>query len=374
MRTIARFMDARNTAEGKFLSVLLSVLLVFSFLNVTMFTDFANAEDDAEQALVETPEDVDVPEAADEEPATDEVTEPEAEEPQEEAAPEQEPVAQEPEEEVTETPTVEEEPEADETEDRVTASGTNDGVVSSSVNTLDLYANEVEYELEPGKSVTIDNATRDTDKNWKISAGRISSSEAITSWSDSVNGVELSNAKNASVKVTASDDAEPGEYTIRHRTGWSYTYPFGYTYEYFYVTVSGVAKKTVSFDANGGSGAPSSAKYEVGTEMTLPEAGNMKRDGYEFLGWSTEKSAQSATYMSGSTYTVSEAVTFYAVWKQVVSLAFDANGAVSGSAPEGITGNVGEIVMLPEPAGLTRDGYQFMGWSPQLQCKHCVQG
>ena len=27
MRTIARFMDARNTAEGKFLSVLLSVLL-----------------------------------------------------------------------------------------------------------------------------------------------------------------------------------------------------------------------------------------------------------------------------------------------------------------------------------------------------------
>lgn len=38
MRTIARFMDARNTAEGKFLSVLLSVLLVFSFLNVTWGT------------------------------------------------------------------------------------------------------------------------------------------------------------------------------------------------------------------------------------------------------------------------------------------------------------------------------------------------
>lgn len=44
MRTIARFMDARNTAEGKFLSVLLSVLLVFSFLNVTMFTDYAGAD------------------------------------------------------------------------------------------------------------------------------------------------------------------------------------------------------------------------------------------------------------------------------------------------------------------------------------------
>lgn len=48
MRTIARFMDARNTTEGKFLSVLLSVLLVFSFLNVTMFTDYANAEDEVQ--------------------------------------------------------------------------------------------------------------------------------------------------------------------------------------------------------------------------------------------------------------------------------------------------------------------------------------
>ena len=51
MRTIARFMDARNTAEGKFISVLLSALLVFSFLNVTMFTDFANA---AEETTGET--------------------------------------------------------------------------------------------------------------------------------------------------------------------------------------------------------------------------------------------------------------------------------------------------------------------------------
>lgn len=50
MRTIARFMDARNTTEGKFLSVLLSVLLVFSFLNVTMFTDYANAEDEEGEA------------------------------------------------------------------------------------------------------------------------------------------------------------------------------------------------------------------------------------------------------------------------------------------------------------------------------------
>lgn len=83
MRTIVRFMDARNTAEGKFLSVLLSVLLVFSFLNVTMFTDYANATDE------------NAPEATVEENQSLDAVDPAADEPEEEAlegegAPEQE--------------------------------------------------------------------------------------------------------------------------------------------------------------------------------------------------------------------------------------------------------------------------------------------
>ena len=97
MRTIARFMDARNTAEGKFLSVLLSVLLVFSFLNVTMFTDYANATDEtAPEVAVEENQSLDaVDTAADE-------TEEEAEE--DEGAPEQEqPESEEPSEGVNET-------------------------------------------------------------------------------------------------------------------------------------------------------------------------------------------------------------------------------------------------------------------------------
>ena len=62
MRTIARFMDARNTAEGKFLSVLLSVLLV----EVTMFTDYAGADTTPEgdgTEIVTPLEDVEEPEA-----------------------------------------------------------------------------------------------------------------------------------------------------------------------------------------------------------------------------------------------------------------------------------------------------------------------
>ena len=85
MRAIARFMDARNTAEGKFLSVLLSVLLVFSFLNVTMFTDLANADDEvalgaATEIVAEIEDDGEVEEAeeAPEAPESPEADAPEA--------------------------------------------------------------------------------------------------------------------------------------------------------------------------------------------------------------------------------------------------------------------------------------------------------
>lgn len=99
MRTIARFMDARNTAEGKFLSVLLSVLLVFSFLNVTMFTDYAgaNPNEGEDVSLPAEEPGLTEPGAAAEEPeaekASGEVTTPAPVEEKQEAAVEEEPAA-----------------------------------------------------------------------------------------------------------------------------------------------------------------------------------------------------------------------------------------------------------------------------------------
>ena len=99
MRTIARFMDARNTAEGKFLSVLLSVLLVFSFLNVTMFTDYAgaNPNEGEDVSLPAEEPGLTEPGAAAEEPeaekASEEVTTPAPAEEKQEASVEEEPAA-----------------------------------------------------------------------------------------------------------------------------------------------------------------------------------------------------------------------------------------------------------------------------------------
>lgn len=70
---------------------------------------------------------------------------------------------------------------------------------------------------------------------------------------------------------------------------------------------------TVTYNANGGSGAPATQTLEEGTRnlsSTVPT-----RSGYEFLGWSTSASATTATYSAGQQITISGDLYLYAVWK-----------------------------------------------------------
>lgn len=72
---------------------------------------------------------------------------------------------------------------------------------------------------------------------------------------------------------------------------------------------------SVSYDANGGSGAPAAQTKYYGTNLTLSST-IPTRPGYLFDGWSTSKNATSATYPSGGTYTSNSSVTLHAVWKE----------------------------------------------------------
>lgn len=71
---------------------------------------------------------------------------------------------------------------------------------------------------------------------------------------------------------------------------------------------------TVSYDANGGSGAPSAQKKYHGTPLTLSTA-QPTRYGYTFMGWATSRTASSAAYKPGGSYTDNSNATLYAVWK-----------------------------------------------------------
>lgn len=70
---------------------------------------------------------------------------------------------------------------------------------------------------------------------------------------------------------------------------------------------------TVSYNANGGSGAPGNQTKYYGTTLTLAST-VPTRSGYKFLGWSTSSTATSATYQPGSSFTGNYSMTLYAVW------------------------------------------------------------
>lgn len=87
---------------------------------------------------------------------------------------------------------------------------------------------------------------------------------------------------------------------------------------------------TISFNANGGSGAPSSITKKHFTNATLPTA-TPSRTGYTFKGWGTSSSASYAAYQPGSTFYTNANTTLYAVWSaKTYTISYNANGG-SGS-------------------------------------------
>ena len=95
---------------------------------------------------------------------------------------------------------------------------------------------------------------------------------------------------------------------------------------------------TVSYNANGGRGAPSSQTKYYGTDLTL-SSDIPTWTGHTFLGWSTS-SARDATvqYHAGGKYTDNAGAVLYAVW--LVSASFYSNGSLYSQSFARIGGTV----------------------------------
>ena len=119
----------------------------------------------------------------------------------------------------------------------------------------------------------------------------------------------------------------------------------------------------ISYDANGGAGAPSPQTKTHGTTLTLSSTEPTKT-GYSFLGWSTSATATSATYSAGGSYTANSSATLYAVWKiNTYTVTFNANGGVNAPTPQTKTYDVLLKLSSEEPQ---KDGYVFVGWTSIL--------
>ena len=203
---------------------------------------------------------------------------------------------------------------------------------------------------------------------------------------------------NAGDSVTSASDVVVSNKSISHKndagTGWStdnqtklyeYTSDIGYDRLHtnrtikFYASFSGIAmlngtmyannsvtivKKasyTVTYNANGGSNAPSSQTKWYGEELKLSST-KPTRTGYIFKGWATSSTATSAKYPVGGsyTYTTNESVTLYAVWEAITyTIKFNANGG--SNAPSSQTKTYGKTLVLTANKP-TRTNYNFEGW------------
>lgn len=119
---------------------------------------------------------------------------------------------------------------------------------------------------------------------------------------------------------------------------------------------------TISFDENGGSGAPASVIKTDGVTLYLPTT-VPTRFNYAFRGWSTDSTATTATYSSGSSFTKNEDTTLYAVWEYdpvKYSVSYSANGGSGAPATQNKTHGVELTLSTVQPI---RSGYDFMGWA-----------
>ena len=93
------------------------------------------------------------------------------------------------------------------------------------------------------------------------------------------------------------------------------------------------AEYTVTYNANGGSGAPGSQKKTHGVNLTISSV-KPTRTGYAFKGWSLTKDGD-VYYTSGSTCGKNENITIYAVWEaNTYPVVYNANGGTGAPAKQ----------------------------------------
>ena len=129
---------------------------------------------------------------------------------------------------------------------------------------------------------------------------------------------------------------------------------------YYSYTVPALPTYTVSYSANGGSGAPGNQTKQHGTNITLSST-KPTRTGYSFSTWNTASNGTGTNYASGGTYTGNANLALYAKWTaNTYTVSYNANGGQG--APSNQTKTYGTNLTLSSTRP-TRTGYSFSTWN-----------
>lgn len=164
---------------------------------------------------------------------------------------------------------------------------------------------------------------------------------------------------------TTNIDKSKSEKTI----SFGVTFHFGLTWSGVYrgtleadgsISVPAITTYTIQYNANGGSGAPSSQTKYFGTALTLSST-KPSRTGYTFSTWNTNSSGTGTNYSSGASYTANAAATLYAKWTaKTYTVSYNANGGSGAPANQTKTHGTTLTLSTTQP---TKTNYNFKGWA-----------
>lgn len=125
------------------------------------------------------------------------------------------------------------------------------------------------------------------------------------------------------------------------------------------ISIPKLASYTIAYNANGGSGAPSSQTKYYGKNITLSST-KPTRTGYTFKGWGTSSGDATVNYAAGATYSENAGITLYAIWSaNTYTVSYNANGG--SGAPGNQAKTYGKDLTLSSTKP-TRTNYNFKGW------------
>ena len=141
-------------------------------------------------------------------------------------------------------------------------------------------------------------------------------------------------------------------------TGTAYAPGASYAAGRASATLYAIWNHTITYNANGGSGAPGSQTALKTSAITVSTT-KPTRNGYTFHHWNTKADGTGTTYNPGSTFAANAAgVTLYAIWHH--TLTYNANGG--SNAPETQSAAVGTPITV-STAVPTKANHRFIKWN-----------
>lgn len=122
----------------------------------------------------------------------------------------------------------------------------------------------------------------------------------------------------------------------------------------------------LSYDANGGTGAPSaeapvSSEGDAASRTKVVSSTVPTRDGYTFVGWNTAADGSGTAKAAGDNVVLTSDVVLYAQWRQNFTVTYDLNEGAADPACLGGTYYVGQSVTVCSTTP-TKTSSSFLGW------------